>query len=219
MLQKPQAIFFDWDGTLVDSLPALTSYYNHVLSEFGMPLMTEEEARKKIRLSAREIFPIIFGDKAERAFECYYSIVEKTHLQRLKPFPDSEKILRHLAGLNLPMGVVSNKRHGFLLDEIKHLGWDSWLTSNIGAGVAAKDKPAPDALTMAVQQSGIEQATMSIWYVGDTEVDMQAAHSAGIQGIFIEHGMGIVEDIHELGLNSHFVRDSKALIEEIQKFF
>jgi phosphoglycolate phosphatase len=218
-LQKPDAILFDWDGTLVDSLPALHSYYNHVLGEFGFPAMSMEDAKKKIRKSAREVFPEIFGDRAEDAFQSYYGIVEKTHLQHLAPFAQSHDFLQKLAELKIPLGVVSNKRHIFLLKEISHLGWDKYLMSNIGAGEAAKDKPAPDSLLMAVAKLGLHPDTHEIWYVGDTETDMMAAIAAGLQPIFIEHGLGNRSDCEEYKIQPYFVKDLLDLTALVESFF
>lgn len=218
-LRKPDAILFDWDGTLVDSLPALLSYYNHVLTAFKMPLYTEEDAKKKIRKSARDIFPDIFGDRADEAFKLYFECVEKSHLDHLHPYDLSALFLNRLAELKIPAGIVSNKRHKFLLKEITHLGWDQYLTSNVGAGEAAKDKPAADPLLMAAEKLGLSPIDSEIWFVGDTETDMQAAIAAGFQPIFIEHGMGTRQECHDLGLLHHSVKDLSELIALVEKYY
>lgn len=217
-LKKPDAIFFDWDGTLVDSLPALTTYYNHVLEKFSLPKISMDEAKKKIRRSAREVFPEIFGDKSDDAFAAYYSFVEKNHLDHLTAFPSSQNFLDRLASLKIPMGIVSNKRHSFLLKEIGHLGWDKYLVSNIGAGEAERDKPAPDPLLMAAEHMRLNPAQHEIWYVGDTETDMMAAVAAGFQPIFIEHGLGVKADCEEQDLQPYFVKDLSDLIALVEKF-
>lgn len=217
-LKKPDAIFFDWDGTLVDSLPALLTFYNHVFEKFGHPQIDIEQAKKTIRLSAREVFPKIFGDKADEAFAVYFDIVEKTHLTHLTAFVDSFPFLQHLSDMKIPLGVVSNKRHKFLLREINHLGWDKYLTSNIGAGEAAKDKPAPDPLIMAAEKMGLNPSQDEIWYVGDTETDMLAAVAAGFQPIFIEHGLGTRQDCEKHAVSPYFVKDLPDLIALVEKY-
>jgi phosphoglycolate phosphatase len=218
-LKKPSAIFFDWDGTLVDSMAALHAYYNHVLIHFGMPPITLEQAQSNIRRSAREVFPEIFGGKAEEALSVFYSFVETEHLKHLRAFDGAEDFLNSLATHNIPMGIVSNKKHSFLLKEITHLGWDKYLISNIGAGVANKDKPAPDPLLRAAEQINMFATNYNIWYVGDTETDMQAAEAAGFQLIFIEHGLGRRADCQKHGLNPYFVKDLGELEGLVQKFF
>lgn len=218
-LSKPDAIFFDWDGTLVDSLPALFSYYNHVLGAFSKPPITIEQAKSNIRRSAREVFPEVFGDEAEAALEVFYAYVAIKHLEHLEVFADSHDFMAELSGLHIPLGIVSNKRHSFLLKEITHLGWDKYLVSNIGAGEAAKDKPEPDPLLLAASKINLSPDTHEIWYVGDTETDMMAANAAGFQPIFIEHGLGTREDCQKHGLNPYFVKDLPELMQLVQKFF
>lgn len=206
-LQKPSAIFFDWDGTLVDSMAALHAYYNHVLVHFGMPEITLEHAQSHIRRSAREVFPEIFGQQSDEALKVFYEFVEKEHLKHLKAFDGANEFLKGMSSYKIPMGIVSNKKHSFLLKEITHLGWDKYFVSNIGAGVAVKDKPAPDPLLLAARQINVSTEMPSVWYVGDTETDMQAAQAAGCQPIFIEHGLGTRDDCLKQGLTPCFVKD------------
>jgi len=218
-LKKPDAIFFDWDGTLVDSLPSLMSYYNHVLERFDLPKITVDEAKKNIRRSAREVFPEIFGSNSDEAFKVYYDIVSKTHLSLLTPFLGSEKFLNDLQHLKIPLGIISNKKHEFLLKEISHLAWDKYFISNIGAGVASKDKPSGEALLLAAERIGLSPLTHHLWYVGDTETDMLAAKDAGFELIFIEHGLGTRNDCFEKGATPYFVKDLNELIDLTRNFF
>jgi phosphoglycolate phosphatase len=216
--QKPDAIFFDWDGTLVDSLPALNGYYNHVMAVYSKPAISIEEAKKNIRRSARERFPEIFGDKADEALEVFYDYVAKTHLDHIEVFIESHDFMAELATFNIQLGIVSNKKHSFLLKEISHLGWDKYLVSNIGAGEAAKDKPEPDPLLLAASKIGLSPETNEIWYVGDTETDMMAAVAAGFQPIFIEHGLGDRSDCEKHALKPYFVKDLPQLMELVKKY-
>lgn len=218
-LQKPDAIFFDWDGTLVDSLPALNGYYNHVLNAFSKPPITIEQAKSNIRRSARDVFPEVFGDQAEDALKIFYDYVAQKHLEHLIPFSGSHDFMAELGALNIPLGIVSNKKHSFLLKEITHLGWDRYLTSNIGAGEAAKDKPEPDPLLLAATKIGLSPVQNHIWYVGDTETDMMAAQAAGFELIFIEHGLGTREDCQKHGLEPYFVKNLDDLLQLVKKFF
>ena len=91
------------------------------------------------------------------------------------------------------MGVVSNKTQRFLDAEIEYLGWQDYFMVQIGAGTAAKDKPHPDSINMALSQIG-GQAKNS-FYIGDTHTDMIAAKNAGIEPLFVTYGLGRVKDL------------------------
>lgn len=205
VLKKPDAILFDWDGTLIDSLPALHSYYNHVLGLYGLPLLTMDDAKKNIRKSAREVFPDIFGNQADEALDHYFAYVRKTHLSHLREIVGATDFIHTLYDFKIPMGVVSNKRDEFLQREVALMPWGDKISLSMGAGIAVHDKPAPDPLLLAAQKLGLDAVAHHIWYVGDTETDMQAAVAANFQPIFIEHGLGTRDDCVRVGIKPYFV--------------
>ena len=215
-LFKPDAILFDWDGTLIDSLPALHSYYNHVLSAYNLPLLTLDEAKKRIRKSARDVFPEIFGDKAEEALDLYFAHARKTHLDHVREIDGADTFLRRLQTYVRPLAVVSNKRNEFLQREVTLMGWNGLVHPVVGAGVAARDKPAPDALMLAMNRMNVNPDTHHVWYVGDTETDMQAAYAAGCQPIFIEHGLGTRADCVGVGVEPYFVADFAEILRLVE---
>ena len=67
MTGLPAAVVFDWDSTLVDNWGSFTIVMNATYAHFGMPGRTQEEYRKVAARSAREVFPAIFGDRADEA--------------------------------------------------------------------------------------------------------------------------------------------------------
>ncbi len=184
---KPRAILFDWDGTLAETSKLILNAYNHVFSHFNMPLWTEEDAQKNIRGSAREAFPKIFGEKTEEALKIHLAFVEENHLTTLYAMQDAERLLDLLKEKNITIGVVSNKRDHILKKEISHLTWNHFFDVTVGAGVAARDKPAPDSILYALDILNIKSGP-DIWYVGDTDTDMIAAKAAQCAPVFIEHG-------------------------------
>ena len=196
-ISKPDAIIFDWDGTLVDTIDTILASYNAVFAEFDMPLWTLEDAKRDIRLSARDIFPVIFGGRAEEAKTIFYQAVEKNHLQHLKQMPAAASLLRHIHAHGIPIGIVSNKKTDFLRAEAFALGWQDYLGSLIGAGTAAKDKPEPDPVRLALSELGIKNPDAEIWFVGDTDVDMICAANSGCRKIFIKHGFGNLDEASE----------------------
>lgn len=182
----PQAVFFDWDGTLVDTLPWLLTAHNHVRQHLALAPWSVEEFKHFIRYSSRELYGPLYGDRAEEALQTLRVFMEANHLANLQVLPDSLDLLECLSGCGIPAGIVSNKRHEFLLREIAHLGWEHLSRVSIGAGVAGKDKPAADPLLMALAQCGLQPGA-HIWYVGDSETDMLTAEAAGCTAVLVRH--------------------------------
>jgi phosphoglycolate phosphatase len=82
------------------------------------------------------------------------------------------------------LGVVSNKAGNFLRAEVLHLGWGPHFGPIIGAGDARADKPDPAPILMALEQLG-HPASRSVWYLGDTALDMVAARAAGVTAVLV----------------------------------
>src|SRR6185312_8412911 len=70
-LQRPRAIIFDWDNTLVDSWATIHDALNFLMEAMAQPLWTIEQTRERVRLSLRESFPRIFGERWEEAQKIY----------------------------------------------------------------------------------------------------------------------------------------------------
>jgi phosphoglycolate phosphatase len=216
-LQRPQVILFDWDGTLADTSQLILNAYNHVFSHFGMKQWSEEDARQNIRGSAREAFPPIFGDRTDEALKVHLDFVNANHIAHLTALPHARELLEYFREKNVIAGVVSNKRDMILKKEIAHLKWEHLVNVSVGAGVAARDKPSPDSILYALGILNINPSS-AIWYVGDTDTDMQAAKAADCSPIFIAHGYCTYDEVvaYDPVLSAHNCHD---LLEICQKIF
>ena len=70
-LRRPRAIIFDWDNTLVDSWGTIHDALNFLMAAMEKPLWTIEETRERVRLSLRDAFPALFGERWEEARQIY----------------------------------------------------------------------------------------------------------------------------------------------------
>ncbi len=187
-LPAPKAILFDWDNTLVDTWPVIHEANAQLFRHMGMEPWTLEETRAKVRKSLRETFPDLFGDRWEEARDYFYAVFNEIHLDALRPIDGAEEMLGELViNQGLPLGIVSNKTHDALIEEVNHLGWDRFFEICAGAGSAPKDKPDPAHSDFALKALGME-AGHQIWYVGDTDVDMTLARRANLFGVLVPDG-------------------------------
>ncbi|HUB46971.1 MAG TPA: HAD family hydrolase [Acetobacteraceae bacterium] len=196
---RPSVLLYDWDNTLVDGWAAITAALNTVFSHFGLPLWTRRDAVARVRVALRESFPPLFGNRWEEARDLFYASFRERHLDHLRPMPGAADALA--AGSAWPQGVVSNKAGEYLRAEVAHLGWAPHFGPIIGAGDAAADKPDPAPVHLALAQLG-RRPDESVWYLGDTALDMRTARAAGVTAVLIGdagHDGGIAHaapDIH-----------------------
>jgi phosphoglycolate phosphatase len=190
-LVRPAVLLYDWDNTLVDGWAGITAALNAVFTEFGRDPWTVEDTRNRVRVSLRDSFPVMFGDRWEHARDVFYATLTDQHLDHVSPMPGMPDVLE--AGAAWPQGVVSNKAGAFLRREVEHLGWSRFFGPVIGAGDARADKPDPAPIYLALERCG-HAADPSVWYIGDTALDMQAARAAGVTAVLLggaEHDGGV----------------------------
>jgi phosphoglycolate phosphatase len=182
-MTRPDAILWDWDNTLVDGWAAIEAGLNAAFRAFAMPEWSRVQVLANVRRSLRESFPPLFGAEWERARDIFYAEVRATHLAVLAPMPGAAAALA-AAGRAAPQAVVSNKQGALLRAEAAQLGWTAHFGALVGAGDAARDKPDPAPLLMALAAIGVPPSGR-VWYVGDTTLDMQAARAAGCRAVLL----------------------------------
>jgi phosphoglycolate phosphatase len=188
---KPTVLLYDWDNTLVDGWAGITAALNAVFTAFDRPLWTVEDTKNRVRVSLRESFPVMFGDRWEHARDIFYNTLTEKHLDHVAAMPGVPDVLE--AGAAWPQGVVSNKAGAFLRREVIHLGWARFFGPVIGAGDATADKPDPAPILMALANFG-HAPNQTVWYMGDTALDMQAARAAGVTAVLVgnaDHDGGV----------------------------
>ena len=201
-IEKPKAILFDWDGTLVDTIPWLLVAHNYVRTEMGHPTWSLEDFKGVMKYSSLELYGTLYEDKKEHALKILYDYVEENHLDSINILPGATELIHEIVDLGLPIGIVSNKKHKYLVREIEHLGWTDKVSAIVGAGHAARDKPAADPILKALEYMALDPDRDNLWYIGDTEPDMRAANASGCKPVLI--------------LNGH---DGHDLIEQYKPFF
>jgi phosphoglycolate phosphatase len=188
---RPSVLLYDWDNTLVDGWAGIAAALNAAFAAFGHKLWTVEDTRKRVRVSLRESFPVMFGDRWEQARDIFYRALNQQHLDHVRAMEGVPDVLE--AGIPWPQGIVSNKAGDFLRREVGHLGWARFFGAVVGAGDAAADKPDPAPLHLALARLG-RTADPSVWYMGDTALDMQAARAAGVTAVLVgdaDHDGGV----------------------------
>jgi phosphoglycolate phosphatase len=180
----PLAVLFDWDNTLVDNWLSIVDAMNATLVAMGHRPWDPAEARRRIRRSLRESFPLLFGDRWTEAQRIFYERFEAAHLNTLRPVPGADAMLERLGAAGLYLGVVSNKRGDLLRRESAHLGWNRHFGRVVGAGDAAQDKPAVAPVDLALDGSGIGRGP-DVWFVGDSPIDIDCARNAGCVAVLM----------------------------------
>ena len=95
-------------------------------------------------------------------------------------------MLEGLAGLAIPLGIITNRDREFFTHELGNVAgedWSSYFRTSVCGDDASRRKPHPDQLELAVFNLGGE-VSEAVWYVGDSTTDTIAAKEAGVTSVF-----------------------------------
>lgn len=216
-LNKPSAILFDWDNTLVDTWPLIHRALHLTMEKWEQVPWTLEEVKQRVGKSMRDSFPDMFGEQWEAAGEFYLTTYRALALEGLQPLQGVHEMLRAAKKAAPYVGVVSNKMGESLRREVLHHGFADYFDVLIGAGDADRDKPYADPALAALEPAGISM-NASVWFVGDTTTDLGCAQAGGMSAILY----GEVEPEEEaiyLGYPfAYHVKNHSDLLSLLQKY-
>ncbi len=175
----PRAIIFDFDGTLVDSYPAITASVNHVRSLHGLPPLPEAEVRRHVGHGAAHLLGHTVGSRDLQADLARYRAHHPSVLRSgTRLLPGVAETLAALKAAGIRLGLCTNKPGGFTRELVEHLHLSPLLDVVIGPEDAPRIKPAPDMLLAALSRLGVPPS--EALYVGDMVVDIDTARAAGV---------------------------------------
>ena len=183
-LPCPGALLFDWDNTLVDTLPLIRFCLNETLTRLGHTPWSAEDVGRRIHRSARDFFPELFGADWQQAFDLYAGFYRSHHLDWICEMPGATAFLEQLATAGKPLALISNKRGPFLRAEVAHLGLEKHFVAIVGAEDTPRDKPDPAPFHFAMQNKSLCEQ-VNLWYIGDTVTDMHFARNCGLTAVLL----------------------------------
>jgi HAD superfamily hydrolase (TIGR01509 family) len=199
---KPDAIVFDLDGTLVDTVETRIVAWLRTFEEVGIPADRERVA-KLIGSDGRRLAIVVAeaagqpidAERAEaidrRAGEIYSRLNTDP-----RPLPGATDLLRALDERRIPWAIATSSRREQVGASIDALNLARRPTILDGSQVE-NAKPAPDLLLAASRELRVEPARC--WYVGDAIWDMQAAGAAGMPGVGVVSGSATFEELKDAG--------------------
>jgi len=175
-----RGIIFDCDGVLFSSHEANLAYYNRVLEQMGeRPVWAADEERAHLCHTAAspEVFRQLLGeDRMSEALALAAEVDYRQFLHHMHPEPEMVETLHQLSA-RMPLAVATN-RGTSMPGILRHFDLASYFTEVVTSRDVPRPKPAPDMLQLAAKRLGL--AVDSLLFVGDSDLDRQAAAAAGV---------------------------------------
>ena len=194
-----EAILFDWDGTLVDSLGAFHRANATVMEAFGLPF---DVVRYRLNYVPdwREMYRRL-GVPHERLDEAN-ALREATFAasgDEVHAFPGTVTALAGLAATGAVLGIVTAGHREVVEEQLERTGLDELLTIRVFGDDLPVHKPDPEPLRRALRLAGEGHRPETSIYVGDAPTDMQMAVHVGARAIGIESALGDADELRAAG--------------------
>ena len=196
---KYQALIFDLDGTLLDTLDDLADGVNAALRAYNHPEKTRDEVCAAVGNGMLNLMDrVIPGGRTASDFDqifAYFKQYYAAHCEdKTAPYVGIPEQLLKWRDAGVKMAIVSNKIDG----AVQNLN-DDFFHRDIALGEreGMARKPAPDSVFLAMNELSAEPSRTV--YIGDSDVDMITACNAGAVPVGVAWGYRPADVLRENG--------------------
>jgi phosphoglycolate phosphatase len=202
---RPQALLFDLDGTLVDSVPDIAVAIDRMLVSLQLPAAGEARVRNWVGNGAQKLVQraLAYGyDEPENAVtwarlseahQRYSDFYRENLAVHTRCYDGVVPALQQLHAGNMALAVVTNKPEAFAVGLLGELGLLPLFACVIGGDTVSERKPAAAPLLEAARRLNADAARC--WMVGDSKTDIHAARNANMPVVAVPYGYNHGEDV------------------------
>lgn len=190
-MKKIEALFFDLDGTLVDSLKDIGASINHTLEMLGYSALPQKKIQSFVGDGIRTLIMRALSEyeKPDNDRLIHAEVIYKEHhevhcLDSVCTYDGVNDVLNYFS--HCRKFVISNKAEIFTRKIIDGLGLSEYFEGVYGGDSFEHKKPHPQPIQDILEKTGIHPELAMI--VGDGPQDIEAGRRAGINTCAVRYG-------------------------------
>lgn len=210
-----EAVIFDLDGTLVDSIDGITFAMNRVLESRGFPGHDRDTYRALVGNGLRELVrrSVPDGRADERLVDELFVLMKQEYGRSwsvgMRVYDGIAELLDRLTERGIPFAVNTNKEEE-ISRRIVSQCLPNWKFSAVaGGGAQVRKKPDPEGALLIASAFGVEPGRCA--YVGDSEVDILTARNAGMFEVSVLWGFRSERELISAGARRIIHRPAELL--------
>lgn len=212
---QKKLIFYDLDGTLVDTREDIVLSAQHMLREMNAPQLSGAEIQRYV---GRGLYHLVGNclktqdmKQIEKAGKIYRKYYGEHMMDNSRLYPDALSVLEYFNGRK--QAVVTNKPNPFARDMMNQLGVAKFFTDIVAGDAEYPKKPNPAALLAIMKRENA--APQESLFIGDSIVDIETSRNAGVDVAVVLHGFN-TEDELQSARPDLMAKDFTVLREQIQ---
>lgn len=192
-------IIFDLDGTLLNTIADLGNSMNRILKKYNLPEYPLDAYTLFVGNGMKKLVERAVGEhpQFEEILEAYLDEYQDHYLDDSLPYNNVIETLKILNDRKIPIAICTNKKQVYTDNIVKHFFKDIKFEAVMGDQFDGKHKPNPHSALICAEKMNCKPE--NIFFVGDSNVDMQTAKNANMTPIGVSWGFRSVEELESEG--------------------
>lgn len=202
---------FDLDGTLINTVYALTRTINLTLEYFGLEPIGYEETKIFVGDGYKKFVSRAFAFRGkespevlEEAYPVYNRFFQENCLYRIEAYDGMKELLAYLKEQGIRIAVLTNKGQRQAVENIETVFGQGYFDMITGEREGLGRKPDPSGALYTASSLGVTPG--QCLYFGDTNTDMRTGIAAGMDTVGVTwgfRGREELEQFHPMKIISH----------------
>lgn len=193
-------LFFDLDGTLLDSLEGIVNAFASVMDHFSLPYTSPNEFRCVVGPPLYSCFPL-FGipkDKSKEALDVFQAYYASRGVYENALYEGAEDALRQLKDAGVHLYIVTGKPQRFAEMILSRLGILSLFEGIVGADMEEKSVEKEALLAKMLSEAHLTPSE-EMAMVGDRSYDIIGGKALKIKTVGVLWGIGTEKELRDAG--------------------
>lgn len=214
---KYKTIFFDLDGTLVNSGPGIMKSVQYALDHFGFPNQPEEKLRKFVGPALMDSFTRLYDmseEQAKKAIHYYRELYDGGEKFDGKVYDGIPQVLETLTGQGRTCMLVTSKPEYFANQITAYFHIDRFFSYIASPSLTDPSSQKARLINRALEDRHLKHEEVIM--IGDTHFDIDGAVEAGVASIGVLYGYGSRQELSDAGADFlvKYPRDILQILDE-----
>lgn len=182
-------ILFDLDGTLVDTVRTTAAAFSEIRRRRGLAPIEHELIKPYVSRGGVELTRYALGEglvDADADLQLFRQILAEIGPCHDEIYSGVIDALRALTEKGIVLGIVTNKPQGLSQQLLNGLKLSHYFALVVGGDMAPRKKPDPSHIQVALDK--LEVSATNAIFIGDSEIDAEAAERSGLPFVHFSRG-------------------------------